>query len=199
MSKIFFFTALFALITLSGQAQEIKVNEPSFSDYQVLFNAKGYRAYSFDISQLKDCKIEMYLKEFCEGNETKSFSVLGSAYAFEPKGKKLIIGFLPAENDSTQNYCFSLEDTFTYTGSLSLKPVYWASENKWMTQYHTRPFEMAPIEKEQFIPLVLYGSIWYDEKWKITRFCGEDTIKPDLSSDILKFVPHYYILGIIAH
>ncbi|MBR4729229.1 MAG: DUF5041 domain-containing protein, partial [Prevotella sp.] len=32
-----------------------------------------------------------------------------------------------------------------------------------------------------------------------TRFCGENTIKPDLSSDILKYVPHYYIIGVIVH
>ena len=192
-------TILLAFVTMTGLAQEIKVIEPSFNDYLALFNAKGYMAYSFDVSQLKDCEIEMYLKEFCEGKETRSNSVLGSAYAFEPKGNKLIIGFLPAENDSTQKYCYSLEDTFTYTGSISLKPVYWASENKWMTQYHTRPFEMSSFEKEKFIPLVLCGSVWYDEKWKITRFCGENTIEPDLSSDILKFVPHYYIIGVIVH
>lgn len=192
-------TALLAFVAMVGQAQEIIINEPTFSDYLALFNAKGYMAYSFDVSQLKGCKIEMYLKAFSEGKETQSYSVLGSAYAFEPKGKKLIIGFLPAENDSTQKYCYSLEDTFTYTGSISLKPVYWASENKWMTQYHTRPFEMSSFEKEKFIPLVLCGSVWYDEKWKITRFCGENTIKPDLSSDILKFVPHYYIIGVIVH
>ena len=192
-------TTLLAFATMTGQAQEIKVNEPSFSDYLVLFNAKGYMAYSFDVSQLKGCKIEMYLKEYDGDKEIKSYSVLGSVYAFEPKGNKLIIGFLPAENDSTQKYCYNLEDTFTYTGSLSLKPVYWASENKWITQYHTRPFNMSSLEKEKFIPLVLCGSVWYDEKWKITRFCGENTIEPDLSSDILKFVPHYYIIGVIVH
>ena len=72
-------TTLLALVAMMGLAQEIIINEPTFSDYLALFNAKGYMAYSFDVSQLKGCKIEMYLKEFCEGKETQSYSVLGSA------------------------------------------------------------------------------------------------------------------------
>ena len=192
-------TALLVLVALTGLAQEIKVNETTFNDYKALFNAKGYMVYSFDISELKGSKIELYLKEYVDSQEVKSVSILGGAYSMEPKGDKVLLGVLPSDNDSTLTYYYNLENTLSYTGVLKTKPIFWASENKWITQYHTRPFEMAPVEKEKFIPLVLYGSIWYDEKWKITRFCGENTIKPDLSSDILKYVSHYYIIGIIVH
>ena len=36
-----FITTLFAIVTLTGQAQEIKMNESSFNDYIPLLNAKG--------------------------------------------------------------------------------------------------------------------------------------------------------------
>ena len=45
------------------------------------------------------------------------------------------------------------------------------------------------------IPLVLYGSGWYDEQFDLTRFCGESEIDPGMKSDILQYIPHYYIIG----
>ena len=47
------FTALLALVCAAGQAQEIKMNEPSISDYLPLLNARGYMAYSFNTKKLK--------------------------------------------------------------------------------------------------------------------------------------------------
>ena len=37
---------------------------------------------------------------------------------------------------------------------------------------------------------------WLDERYNIIRFCGEKEIDPELSSEILKHLPHYYILGL---
>ena len=44
MNKKAIITALLALVAMAGQAQKIKMNEPSFSDYLPLLNAKGYMA-----------------------------------------------------------------------------------------------------------------------------------------------------------
>ena len=46
-------TILLALVTVAGQAQEIKMNESTINDYIPLLNAKGYQAYSFDVSAIK--------------------------------------------------------------------------------------------------------------------------------------------------
>ena len=63
--------------------------------------------------------------------------------------------------------------------------------------YESRPFELPlNVETGQFIPLVLYGSYWYDADSEVDRFCGENFISPDLSSDIIKFIPHFYVIGI---
>ena len=45
-------------------------------------------------------------------------------------------------------------------------------------------------------PLVLFGSYWYEQETGVSRFCGEKVINPDLSSDIIKSIPHFYVLGI---
>ena len=51
-------------------------------------------------------------------------------------------------------------------------------------------------DKGKVIPLVLFGSYWYEKETGVSRFCGEQFIKPDFSSDIIKSIPHFYVFGI---
>ena len=46
MNKKIFITMMLALVTVTGQAQEIKMNEVTINDYIPMLNAKGYQAYS---------------------------------------------------------------------------------------------------------------------------------------------------------
>lgn len=46
------------------------------------------------------------------------------------------------------------------------------------------------------IPLVFFGSWWYDKRFNVTRFCGESEIDPQLQSQMVKDVPHAYVVGI---
>ncbi len=112
--------------------------------------------------------------------------------------EKLIIGFRPSDNDSTVDYLFNFSENRGFGGRLNLHPIF-APENpedKWY-MYESRPFELTDsFEKGTFIPLVLYGSYWYDPQANGCRFCGDDEIKPDLSSDIVKSTSHFFILGI---
>ncbi len=114
---------------------------------------------------------------------------------------KINIGFLPNETDSIQRLSLGLNEIGTRYNSLVLKPQYSLNDpvngNKFYT-YQNRSFLIEEIKMDEFIPLVLVGSIWYDESIQTHRFCGERYIAPDLSSNILKFIPHYYIVGIVV-
>jgi hypothetical protein len=188
-------TFLFLLVAMTGQGQKIKMNEPSFSDYLPLLNNKGYMAYSFNTKKFKGADVEPIVMEYVKGEEPKnalSFNVIMSL------GKKLIIGFMPSDNDSIASFHFNFGENRGFSSRLKLQPTF-APENpeeKWY-MYQSRPFELtASIEKGKFIPLVLYGSYWYDPKACCCRFCGDNEIKPDLSSDIVEFIPHFFVLGI---
>ena len=198
MNKKNIITALLALVALTGWAQEIKMNEASFSDYLPLLNAKGYKAYSFDVSAIKGKNVKFNIREFVNGKEVEDSShYFLFPYTFQANGDKLVIGFLPSEKDSLALCCFSWENTVSFTSSLKLKQIYWESENKYIYSYTPKPFELTmPLQADTVIPLVCYCSHWYDAEWKVTRCCGDNFIRPDLSSDILKHVPHYYVLGI---
>ena len=64
MNKQAIITALLALVWAAGQAQEIKMNEPSINDYLPLLNAKGYMAYSFNTKKLKGVEVEPVVMEY---------------------------------------------------------------------------------------------------------------------------------------
>lgn len=195
MNKKTIITMMLALVTVTGQAQKIKMNEPAFSDYLPLLNAKGYMAYSFNTSKLKDVEVEPVVMEYVKGEEPRnvlSFNVTMSI------GKKLIIGFMPSDDESTANFHFNFGDNRSFSSRLRLQPIFNPEkpEEKWY-MYESRPFELtAPIEKGKIIPLVLYGSYWYEPQAGGCRFCGDNEIKPDLTSDIVKYIPHYFVLGI---
>jgi len=151
MNKKIIITALLALVALSGQGQEIKKNETTINDYIPLLNAKGYQAYSFDVSAIKGRNVEIYCREFVNGKEVEDSPRLLFPYYFEARGDKLIIGFFPSETDSIVQYCFSWENTLSYHSSLKLKQIYWESANKFIYSYRSDPFEpTSPLEKETF-------------------------------------------------
>ena len=188
-------TTLLALVVLAGQAQEIRANEPTLSDYMQLLKAKGYIAYSFDMKEFKDRSVEPVIMEYVKGEEPRD--VLGFSFSF-PIGEKLVIGFAPSSNDSTYVYSYQSDGGGGFNATLKLKPVF-APEmpTKQAYRYESRPFELvAPVETGKLIPLVLFGSYWYEQETGVSRFCGDKQIKPDLSSDIIKDIPHYYVLGI---
>ena len=177
-------TALLALVALAGQAQEIRANEPTLSDYMQLLKAKGYIAYSFGMKDFKGKQYEPVIMEYAKGQEAKD--VLGFSFSF-PIGEKLVIGFAPSSNDSTYVYSYQSVGGGGFNATLKLQPVF-APEmpTKQAYRYESRPFEhVAPVEMGKFIPLVLFGSYWYEQETGVSRFCGEKLIKPDLSSEII--------------
>ena len=166
MNKKTIITILFALVTMMGQAQEIKMNETTINDYIPMLNQKGYQAYSFDVSAIKGKNVTINVREFLNGKEVEDSPRLLFPYYFEARGNKLVLGFLPSETDSLALCYFNWENTLQSSWSLKLKQLYWESENKYY-----------------------YSSFWYDAEDKVTRCCGS-------ISDIIKRSPHYYILGI---
>lgn len=190
-----FIIALFALIAMTGQAQELRANEPTLADYLQLLKAQGYIAYCFDMKDFKDKSVEPVIMEYVDGKEPKD--VLGFSFSI-PIEEKLVIGLSPSSNDSTYVYSFQSVGGGGINGTLKLQPIY-APEmpTEQSYRYESRPFELvSPVEAGKFIPLVLFGSFWYEPETGVSRFCGENLIKPDLTSEIVKSIPHFYVLGI---
>ena len=61
MNKKTIITVLLALVALTGQGQEIKMNETTINDYIPMHNQKGYQADSFDVSAIKGQTLSVLL------------------------------------------------------------------------------------------------------------------------------------------
>lgn len=186
---------ILAVGTLTITAQEIKMNEASINDYLPLLKAQGYMVYSFDTKDFNSAQAEPVVMEYLKEEEQKD--VLGFSISMS-LGEKLVIGFAPSGNDSTAIYTFNFSEERGFNGRLNLRSIYAPEElTKSRYIYESRPFKLIPpFEKGKIIPLVLYGSYWYEPETGVSRFCGESIINPDLSSDIVKSIPHFYVLGI---
>ena len=62
--------------------------------------------------------------------------------------------------------------------------------------YNIMPFKVDGFEKGKFVPLVLYAAPWWDENYEICRFCGKNELSPDMTSELLKDSPHYFVIGV---
>ena len=111
------------------------------------------------------------------------------------RADKVTIGFLPLVNDSTERYLIEVENLGKIVGNLSLKPIT-DDEGDISFLYASKPFHVSSFQEGEFIPMVLYGSYWFDGKYHVIRFCGESQLTADMSSEMLQSIPHYYIIGV---
>lgn len=223
MKRILFINIM-CIMAAFVSAQSIKPQTATFEDYIPLLNQAGYQVYSFDISDfLNDTyQVTFKIKEYKDSVEVENIQhfgfvnrrmikdfpeesqkrILKEGLAVNPgagvytQSSKLSISFSPLNADSLKTIHFSLDGIGASSNRLKLQPVQSADSDELHYLYMDKPFKLDKFEEGTFIPLVLYGSFWYDEKFNIFRFCGEKEIDPDMSSQILKYIPHYYVIGV---
>ena len=114
------------------------------------------------------------------------------------RSEKITVGFLPCENDSTEVGRLFVENQGSAGFNLKLKPINHRGvyNDEVIYKYKPVPFKASAFENGKFIPLAAYASFWFDEKYSVIRFCGAKEIDPDMSTEILKDTPHYYVIGV---
>lgn len=220
-----------AIASSAAMGQTITSKPATFDDYMPLLQDKGYDAYVFDISGLSDHKVQFAftIREY-EGDKLVKDNVLSYSPAFynmrlltdipeeyrqswiddgieDPErgilelAKKITIGLMPADADSLKRFSVSVENMGTFLNQLELKPLTVKETGKVFYTYNPRPFKLDKAPAEGYVPLVLLGSMWFDEQFNVFRFCGENEIDPDLSVEesMVHFIPHYYVFGVDIH
>lgn len=218
--------ALLLLVTFAGtRAADIKPLQSTFDDYLPLLNMDGYHVYSFDIKSLADREYTLaftcreyhgdslvnnnilrhtpairnmlMLSEFSEEDRAtiKPEDMYDADRGIIACAEKMIIGTL-SKNDSTTTVMISVENRMTFSTPLALKPMHNPETSRDQYWYETRPFKVGEIKLDTFMPLMLYGSGWYDPRYKVLRFCGEGKLEPDMSSEMIREIPHSYVVGV---
>lgn len=212
---------LFTLPVMAQDSCMVVKAEPQLSDIYGALRSLNVHIFRFDISSfLKSVyQVNLYIDEYEKdsiphryrdvslGTNIESLDNVPEEYREEfrkikqvPEGKnewdniKDISIYLTKPNDSIASFEINIPNTLTTRQRVKLHPI--SEYNTYF--YDVRPFTFKATEEKDTvsIPLLLYGSAWLDKKYNIIRFCGESEIDPDMKAELLKELPHYYIIGL---
>lgn len=198
----------------------IKV-EPQLDDIYEVLKALNINMYRFDLSKYLNevYDVKLYVDEYEDGKRIKEVgsSRLGknikSLKEFPeemrddfrkiknvPEGKdewdniKEMSVYITKPNDSTAMFTINIPGVLKTNKRVQLRPV---GEEK-VYLYDPRPFKFNPASETESIniPLIMYGSYWFDARYNVIRMCGEREIDPEMKAEILGKVPHYYVVGL---
>ena len=224
MKQIFILSCALVL-SCAAFCQQIKNKNIELDELFTLLNSSGYELFSYDISEMLNERYDIVFvkKEYSAGKEIESSNLTmvsnkrlltdfpesqwqeaidtGITIIYpETKAiahaEKISFGFSPSDNDSTKFMQINIPELTRMRCPLKLNGLPMKGSNKKFYSYNTRPFKIGTFKEDLFIPLILFGSSWYDERFNIYRFCGEREIDPDMSSEILKDIPHFYVIGV---
>ena len=200
-----------ALLNQNGyQAYSFDISPMKDATYQIQFEVREYVAGNPEpvsaqpYGRGRGFKSRTMVSDFMwrELSEEELADIRDASVDYEngvySRAEKITVGFLPCENDSTEVGRLFVENQGSSGFSLKLKPInhHGVYNDDVIYQYKPVPFKTSVFENGKFIPLAAYASFWFDEKYSIIRFCGAKEIDPDMSTEILKDTPHYYVIGV---
>jgi len=202
MKKIFMISCMLLLAYITF-GQQIRSRDVDIDDIMTLLRASGYELFSFDITEMLNERYDIhFIKKEFEAGEEIGFSYLipfpiGNKRLLTERTillEKINFGFYPSGNDSTKFMQIHVPEFITIPRSrFNLRPL--PHSDRFF--YQIRPFKIEMFRENEFIPLILLGSGWWDEQFNVHRFCHEDEINPDMTSGILfRNMPHHFVIGV---
>ena len=192
------FLALVAIlpvnIVLKGQGRNVKSVETKTKDALEHELTQDDTVLTCDISSLQNSasRIIIVIREYDQQGMVSEMKGHGLRMA-----KTLSIDFSPIRSDSVVTVSIRPDRRNGLARDLVLKPVPDAPETLYL--YKKVPIRVSTLRLNTFIPLALYGSFWWDSKYKICRSCGEKELTEEtiMESEYFEHLPHYYIIGAI--
>ena len=196
MNKQTIITILLALFAVAGQGQTIKRVTATPEDFMEHMAMYGYEVFTYDISSLRDSVsgFTIVIREYNQqgmidekklyGFRTKTmisdFNEQDQKSIYEEKdgddmergiyrlSKSLSIGFSPIQSDSIETITLRSSRNDASPWKLILKPIPGAPQTVY--RYQKAPYQPTSFSLDTFIPLVFYGSFWWDEQSKGWRY-----------------------------
>lgn len=185
------------LSIMSARGQEIKIQQVTAYDYIKLFEEMGYKVYSFDISEFENVRsYQPIIKHYKQGDKEGEYILGDSGFGWAVFGEQkcnVKVSLSPVENGKKVGVYFDensgLSLPITFEGQIS-------PEGEVNYSCESRPFKQDGKKIDDFYPLVMLGSFWYDAGSKVFRFCGSSEMTSELKEDIMQRIPEYYIIGV---
>ena len=224
MKKVFIISCMLLLAYITF-GQQIRSRDVDIDDIMNLLRASGYELFSFDITEMLNARYNLHFikKEFEAGEKIGSSNLTvtpnkrlltdfpgttlqdildAGRSIIDPEtqaiahAEKFNIGFYPSSNDSIKMMQISVPDFVTSRRPLRLRGLTIEDSDRPFYRYRVIPFRIEAFEANTFIPLILVGSAWIDERFNMIRFCSEREFSPDMSNESLQNIPHYFVIGV---
>ena len=214
------------LLSSVAFGQQVRSREAGLEELRMLLRQAGYEAFSFDLREFLVGRydVTVRVKEYAGGRDLerdrvfdlRSNKLMLTDFPAESQARirpeemadpaagtyrqaeRLTVGFYPSGVDSLASVVFDLAGMASSRVQLKLRGLSSPdAEGGTFYRYLVRPFRLdGRFEEGRFVPLLFYGSMWYDERFGVFRFCGEREIAPDLSNEIVGNVPHFFVIGL---
>ena len=206
---------------IGAEAQRLRSADTTTDDLKQLLAEAGYQTHAFDLTDFlsKTYHVQLQIREYIAGEQVKTLTWdfenrmmvtdfskeeqqeikrLGIAYNFKKgilaQADRLVLQLIPTKCDSLRTLSMNLPNMGTSHARLQLRPISDGKSSYY--NYAMRPFQLKEFREGEFTPLLFYGSYWFDARANRFRFCGEKQIAPDLSSEIVERVPHFFVIGV---
>jgi len=223
MKKIFI-TFCMLVLSCATFGQQIKSKNVELNDLISLLGAAGYEIFNYDISEMLNERYDITIvqKEFLAGEEIATINrttvsnkrlltefpesqwqgIIDAGRIIDPitqaisHAEKISFGFYPSGNDSTKFMQIDVPGFAASRTTFKLRGLVQKNSDKLLFFYIIRPFQIKAFKEDEFIPLILVASGWYDERFDIFRACTQREIEPEMSDEIYRNIPHHYIMGV---
>jgi hypothetical protein len=225
--KTLFVAFICALISVSAVSQDVKyardnrpqnMKEDRHDMYQTgrigelellkALEMAGVRIFSIPISPAfeREYRLSLHIDEYVKGEKVNSIPVLDGAntyihfpgdtmppyFDYFPK-----LTLFTLDSDTAQTL-----SVHHYGGSRSGIVLKRIRIEEWQRpgqqSYTWRAYSKTDWKLNEDVPLLVYASAWYDEKYKIFRFCGVVDLShsEEATRELFDNSPHYYVISL---
>jgi hypothetical protein len=166
----------------------------------------GIRIFHFPLKPFdKEYKVNIYIHEYVNGkkgdnDDDNIYFALNNTYSHFEEGNKNekvhytdYIEYIDCYTKETDTASYIMFETYAFSIKIPLKQK---KTNKDQS-YYWRSYSKTDWVLNEEISLLVYASSWYDEKFKIYRFCGAVDLSEDEKETkrLLDSSPHYYVIS----
>ena len=175
-------------------------------DIQKMFDMLGLKKFFFQIVPAfeKEYRFTIYLDEYVDGKKVNSRNIDGGRNVYRypvddsiKQKRVMYIDYIPNINVFTQNSDSTVNlkiKTYRAEDGIILKKK--KNRDEWLP-YYCRTYSKIEWKLNEEIPLLVYGSPWWDGSINMYRFCTAPDLSMDerVTKELYENSPHYYVLG----
>ena len=188
--------ALFAIFTVgTAQAQSIVKQDATMDDYIKLFKNAEYNVLAFDISSMKTNKygFTLVIMKYEDGKTENVLQNLeDEGFFFINDVSRFTVGVSPINDTTMQCHIYFGDKGKSHM--LPFKKVHGINP-----RIFPRPFVLPKkLKMNEFIPMMVVSSGWFDESEKIVRSCDVNKFKQKNYLNTITFqkCPQIYVIGV---